>query len=221
MLHKSLAAVAVVACFSSVELQAGWPFSSDGPPRGSDEWYALRATDPVGERRVYKYGKFWPPQPRPTGPKQLFMHKYHTQKYWPMPYVCGDRDAVYSVWNSQAENGWQMMTTLYDYHFDPVTNALNHSGQQHLLWILQSAPAERRRISVQTSTDATVNQMRVSNVQIAAAGVPGAGPVGDIALRTTPSAGRPAEEVQWIYEQQQTLRTPPQIQYTAPASAAN
>lgn len=220
VLRKSLAALAALACLSTVELQAGWPFTSDGPPRGSDEWYAIHANDPVGERQVYKYGRFWPPQPRPTGPKQLFMHKYHTQKYWPMPYVCGDRDAVYSVWNSQADNGWQSITTLYDYHFDPETNALNHSGQRHLQWILQSAPPERRRISVQASNDPVINQTRVSNVQVAAASVAGASPVSDVALRTTYPAGRPAEEVQWIHEQQQTLRTPPQIQYTAPASSA-
>lgn len=221
VLRKSLAAIAALACLSAVELQAGWPFSSDnGPPRGSEEWYAMHANDPIGERRVYKYGKFWPPQPRPVGPNQLFMHKYHTQKYWPMPYVCADRDAVTSVWNAQADNGWQMITTLYEYHFDPETNSLNHSGKQHLQWILQSAPPERRRISVQASNDPAINQLRVSNVQVAAAAVPGSSPVSDIALRVTHSVGRPAEEVNWIFDQQQSLRTPPQIQYTPLGSGA-
>lgn len=219
VLRKSLAALAAVACLSTVQLQAGWPFSSNGgPPRGSDEWYAMHADDPVGERQVYKYGKLWPPQPRPTGPKQLAIHKYHTQKYWPMPYVCSDRQAVYSVWNSQAENGWQSITTMYDYHFDPQTNELNHSGQRHLQWILLNAPPERRRVSVQASTEQAINQARVSNVQMAAAAISGSAPLSEITLRNAFPAGRPAEEVQWLHEQQLELRTPPQIQYTAPDS---
>ncbi len=106
VLRKSLAALAAVACLSTVELQAdGHSPAMVGPPRGSDEWYAMHADDPVGERQVYKYGKLWPPFPRPTGPKQLAIHKYHAQKYWPMPYVCSDREALYSVCNSQATTG--------------------------------------------------------------------------------------------------------------------
>lgn len=216
VLRMSWTAIAVIACFSCLQVEAGWPFSSNGgPPRGTEEWYAMHAGNPVGDRPVYKYGKVWPPYPRPSGPKQLFIHKYYTQKYWPLPYVCEDRQTVRGVWESQAENGWQMMTTLYEYHFDPATHALNVSGQQHLRWILTSAPPERRHITVQASLDPTVNQLRVSNVQLAAANAGGATAASDITLRTTPAAGRPAEEVNWIYEQQQQLRTPPQIQYSA------
>lgn len=210
----TLAAFAVMACLSAIDLRAGWPFSSNGPPRGSDEWYAMHANDPVGERRVYKFGKFWPPQPRPTGPKQLYVHRYYTQKYWPLPYACEDRAATIAVWDAHTANGWQMATTMYEYHFDPETHALNHSGQAHLNWIMSSVPPERRHISIQASADPTTSQIRLANVQAAAAGYQSSGAV-DIALRSTPAAGRPAEEVQWIYEQQQQLRTPPQIQYTA------
>ena len=220
MRRFTLAALAALACLSAVELQAGWPFfSKDGPPRGSDEWYAMHASDPIGERRVYKYGKFWPPQPRPTGPKQLWVHKYYTQKYWPLPYVCEDRATTVGVWDTHSANGWQMATTLYDYHFDQESQALNQAGQSHLLWILTSVPAERRHISVQSAMDPSISQIRLANVQAAATSLQGNASV-DVALSMTPAAGRPAEEVQWLYEQQQSLRTPPQIQYSAGASSS-
>jgi len=222
VLRKHLVAIAAAACLSTASVQAGWPFSIDeGPRHGSDEWYELRASDPIGERQVYKFGKFWPTRPRPTGPKQLWVHKYHAQKYWPLPYVCGDRAAVRGVWQSQVDNGWQMATTLYDYHFNPETHALNSSGQQHLQWILQSAPAEQRQLYVQSVNDSVVNQARVSTVQLAAVNLAGADAIAPVALRVTHAVGRPAEEVGWIFEQQQTLRVPPSIQYSAPVSKAN
>lgn len=221
MLRKRWAAIAAVACLSTACVQAGWPFSTDeGPRRGSEEWYAMHADDPVGERQVYRFGKMWPMRPRPTGPKQLAVHKYHTQKYWPYPYVCGDRAAVRGVWQSQVENGWQMATTLYEYHFDRETNTLNGAGQNQLLWIMQSAPAEQRQLYVQSLNDPAANQMRVASVQLAATNLAGADAVPPVALRVTHAAGRPAEEVNWILEQQQALRVPPSIQYTAPTSKA-
>ena len=38
--------------------------------RWSPEWYAAEAGEPVGARQKLKYGKMWPPYPRPTGKKQ-------------------------------------------------------------------------------------------------------------------------------------------------------
>ena len=180
----------------------------------------MHADDPVGERQVYRFGKMWPPHPRPVGPSQLCVHKYHTQKYWPYPYVCSDRAAVRGVWQSQVDNGWQMATTLYEYHFNQETNALNEAGQKQLLWILQSAPAEQRQLSVQSLNDPVANQMRVASVQTAAANLAGADAVPPVTLRVTHAAGRSAEEVNWILEQQLELRVPPTIEYAAPKSNA-
>ena len=212
--------MAAAACLSTACVQAGWPFTSDGPRRGTEEWYAMHADDPVGERQVYRFGKMWPPHPRPVGPSQLCVHKYHTQKYWPYPYVCSDRAAVRGVWQSQVDNGWQMATTLYEYHFNQETNALNEAGQKQLLWILQSAPAEQRQLSVQSLNDPVANQMRVASVQTAAANLAGADAVPPVTLRVTHAAGRSAEEVNWILEQQLELRVPPTIEYAAPKSNA-
>lgn len=220
LLSKRMVAIGVSACLWTACAQAGWPFTTGGPRRGSDEYYAMHADDPVGERQVYKFGKLWPPRPRPTGPKQLFMHKYHTQKYWPMPYVCGDRAAVRGVWQSQVDNGWEMASTLYEYHFHAESNLLNSAGEAQLLWIVRNAQENQRQLYVQSVNDAVVNQTRISHVQEAAARLAGPDAVTLVALRVTHPAGRPAEEVNWIYEQQQALRTPPQIQYTAPTSKA-
>lgn len=220
MQRNRFAAIAAAACLWTANAQAGWPFYTDGPPRGSDEWYAMHADDPVGERQVYKYGKMWPMRPRPTGPRQLAIHKYHAQKYWPLPYVCGDRAAVRGVWQSQVDNGWQMATTMYVYHFDEETNALNSAGETQLRWILESAPQEQRQLYVQSVNDSVVNQSRVASVQQAVINLAGADAMPSVALRVTHAVGRPAEEVEWIYEQQQALRTPPSIPYSSPASKA-
>lgn len=109
---------------------------------------------------------------------------------------------------------------MYDYHFDAKSQELNSSGVQHLQWILQSAPNEHRQIFVQSVNDAIVNQSRVANVQLAATNLVGADAITPVALRVAHPAGRPAEEVEWIFEQQQQIRVPPKIEYIAPASKA-
>ncbi len=179
----------------------------------------MHAGDPVGERQVLKYGKLWPPRPRPVGEKQAYMHRYHAAKYWPHPYVCGDREAVRSVWQTQTNNGWEMATTLYEYHFDPITQALNQSGEKHVRWILQSAPAEHRSISIQSMNDIAINQTRVSTVQSTIAALAGTDSMPPVTTRVTHAAGRSAEEVNWIYEQELKLRTPPTITYQSVQSA--
>lgn len=211
--YLNWAACAAMVGLSSASLLAGWPFSSNGPKRGSEEWYAMHAEDPVGDRQVYQYGKFWPPRPRPTGEKQLYMHRYHAAKYWPHPYVCSDREAVRSVWQAQTNNGWEMATTLYEYHFDPETNGLNQAGEKQVRWILQSAPTEHRRIYVQSMNDPAMNQTRVATVQSTIAGLAGTDAMPPVLTRVTHPAGRSAEEVNWIYEQELELRTPPAITY--------
>ena len=220
MFKKCLTAIAAAACLSSGGSQAGWPFSSEGPRRGSDEWYEMRASDPVGERQKYKFGKIWPRNARPSGPSQLCVHKYHAQSIWPYPYLCEDRAAVRSVWQAQVDNGWQMATTLYAYHFNPDTHELNSAGMMHLQWILESAPTEQRQLFVQSINDAAVNQMRIATVQAAATNLAGPDAILPVALRVTHAVGRPAEEVDWIFEQQNALRVPPRIEYTAPTSKA-
>ena len=64
---------------------------------GSAQWWTERAQAPPGARNVCHKGKMWPVRPRPTGEKQQFTHAYHSQHYWPLPYVCQDRAYVKNI----------------------------------------------------------------------------------------------------------------------------
>lgn len=195
--------------------QAGWPFSSDdGPPRGTPEWYEMRAADPVGAPQKYHWGKFWPPRPRPTGPGQTFIHKYHTAHYWPYPYIFEDRAAVESAFQMQAERGWEACSTLYDYHFDPSTHQINAAGRKHLRWILATAPEGLRQTYVAMAEDPAYNGVRLQTAQQAAELLVGVGNAPPLELRYAAPAGRPSNEVQAIHEGRLKNMPQPVIQYT-------
>ena len=72
---------------------------------GSADWWSQQAMLPPGVRQKCKKGKMWPVQPRPTVPPQQFSHTYHSAHYWPLPYVCQERDYVRSLVNSQLNTG--------------------------------------------------------------------------------------------------------------------
>jgi hypothetical protein len=199
----------------------GWPFTSEGPRKGSREYYEMHAGDPVGERQVYKYGKLWPPQPRAMGEPLPCVHRFYANHYWPFPYNLMDRADVNAVSDAQIMNGWISATTLYDYHFDAETNALNSAGQAQLAWIMANVPVEHRRAFVATTGDSVRNDLRVAQVQSAVAnliGDPGSLP---IALRVSTPTGRPAREVDAIFKQRFENMDPPIIPYAAPTSTGN
>jgi len=193
---------------------AGWPFfSEDGIRRGSPEYYEAHAGDPAGARQKYHHGKLWPPLPRPAGPEQTFIHKYHTSHYWPFPYVCEDRNSVRALAQIQLSNGWQAATTLYEYHFDPESNALNSAGQTHLHWILSHAPEQFRQVSVAVAEQPEFNTVRLLSVEREIAKLVGAGQGVPVLLRVTDPVGRPAGEVQQIFKGLQDNMLPPVITY--------
>lgn len=196
---------------------ADWPFfsSSDGPHWGTKEYYEMHASDPPGTRQVYKFGKLWPPQPRPVGPQQTCVHKYYHTHYWPHPYNCQDRDAVASFVNMQVSNGWLEQTTLYDYHFDPVTNELNSSGRVHLNWILTHVPTEHQQVNISTSREPARNLARTANVQREIAQAAGANPGLQVVTRLADPVGRPAAEVQSIFTNAQENMPLPILSKTA------
>lgn len=196
---------------------ADWPFfaKENGPLRGSPDYYEQHAADPPGARQIYKYGKLWPPQPRPVGPHQLFAHKYHHTHYWPQPYLCQDRAAVASFVNVQVENGWQAQTTLYDYHFDAQTNELNSSGKSHLHWILVHVPAEHQQVSVAATSEQSRTSARMANVQREVTQLAGTSTGLQVTARITDPVGRPAAEVQSIFTSAQENMPPPILSQTA------
>lgn len=162
-------------------------------------WFSSDCQYPGGSRQVCKHGKLWPPYPRPVGPKEPFMHKYHRTHYWPYPYVCDDRSVVRQVCDQQSQNGWMAYTTLYDYHFDPATQELNQSGRLKLEWIAQQTPQRYRVAYVAASLNPQDSDIRLANVKAILAGICGSeDAMPPVCLRIAQSVGTPAEEVYLI-----------------------
>jgi hypothetical protein len=191
--------------------RAGWPFwTENGVRRGSQEYYDMHAADPPGARQHYKYGKTWPPQPRPSGPHQLFVHKFHHTHYWPYPYSCQDQQSIASFIDVQIRNGWETATTLYDYHFDPETNELNSSGEKHLQWILTHAPLEHRQVHVCVADRPDQTTARTVSVERELAQMAGTEHGNVVVLtRVGDPGGRPGSEVQTIFKAYQEHMPPP------------
>lgn len=194
-----------IACGALVpaNLPAGiitWPWSPKPQARMSahqaerEAYYASRACDPIGARQVYKKGKLWPPQPRPTGPANLPSHLYHAAHYWPHPYVAQDRDYVRTLSSAQTSNGWVTMTTLYEYHFDE-THQLNAAGRLQVRWILENAPSKHRYLFVQAGLDQSTSELRMNNARSEAVSLVGEEQSPPVLVRVTSPLGRPAEEI--------------------------
>lgn len=181
-------ALVVVVAFSSEVARAA------GPLPFTREWYQQRADDPPGSRQLDKHGKYWPPYPRPVGRKQTLTHAYHTAHYWPHPYNCQDREDVSNLLDAQAAAGWVTATTLHDYHFNADTQQLTEAGQSHLIWVMNSVPAQYRTVYVSQGTTAEMGQLRVAQAEkfLHETGSPNIPPV--VAKYETYN-GRPASEV--------------------------
>ena len=178
----------VPLCLTAAVAQAAGPFPF------SAEWYRMRADDPPGSRQIEKDGKLWPPYPRPVGRKQTLKHAFHTAHYWPYPYNCEDRAYVNNLLDQQTAAGWVTATTLHDYYFHPETQQLNEAGQNQLLWITASVPAQYRTVYVSQGKTMELGQLRVGQVEqyFQQAGIAAVPP---IMLRQEFFAGRPAIEV--------------------------
>ena len=178
----------VPLCLMATVAQAAGPFPF------SEEWYQMRADDPPGVRQVEKSGKLWPPYPRPVGRKQTFKHAFHSAHYWPYPYNCEDRAYVNNLLDQQTAAGWVNATTLHDYYFNAETQQLNEAGQNHLVWIAASVPAQHRTIYVSQGKSIEMGQLRASQVEqfFQRAGIDGVPP---IVTKQDFFAGRPANEV--------------------------
>ncbi len=140
-----------------------------------NRWYTSQSPTVPGSRQSYHDGKMWPLAPRSTGPKEPFVHVYHTNANWPDPYRWQDRTNMRASMNAQVDRGWLTTQTLYDQHFDPETNELNLAGRHHLTWILQYAPPQRRQPYVQAATTQAASDVRVATAQAAAVNIVGAG----------------------------------------------
>lgn len=195
---------------------AGWPFSSEGPRRGSVEWYEAHACDPVGQRQHYRFGKVWPAATRPIGDAAPVVHRFHHNLYWPHPYTVLDRQAVEQVVQQQIVNGWEQATTLYDYHFDTETQSLNSAGRDHLYWIMSTVPFEFRTAYVQASrVDPSLSSVRLANVQSEAARFVGQDQALPVLLRVTTPVGTPAADVDAIFQYRRDNLSPTPVLQSA------
>ena len=166
-----------------------------------------------GTRVSYHSGKQWPLAPRPCGPHEPFIHRYHTAHYWPDPYRWQDRASVRAHIAAQSAAGWLTNTTLYDQHFDPETQELNDSGRVHLKWILMFAPPQRRTPWVQVGDSAEISQVRLASAQNEAAAMLGNG-APPIMLRVCQPYGASAQEVDLVRRAYLSSMPVPQISYT-------
>jgi hypothetical protein len=166
-----------------------------------------------GTRVTYHSGKQWPLAPRPCGPEEPCIHRYHTAHYWPDPYRWQDRSSVRGHIAAQTAAGWLTNTTLYDQHFDAETQELNDAGRVHLKWILLFAPPQRRTPWVQMADSADLSQIRLASVQAEAAAMTGncAPP---IMLRVCQPYGASAQEVDLIRRAYLASIPTPRISYT-------
>ncbi|MDA0836064.1 MAG: hypothetical protein O2955_21425 [Planctomycetota bacterium] len=196
---------------SSLAEDDGWFISSEERASRRQRAWEEKAMRPVGARQKTWYGKLWPIKPRPTGPNQPLVHRYHAAHYWPLPYICEDRAYIKNLSDLQVAGGWVTATTLYDYHFDPVTNELNRAGEIHLRWILENTPAKYRMTFVQNSGDSTFNQHRLESVQAQSVQLMGEGATPPVMLRVTSPLSRPAVEIVNIHRADLETMPPPRI----------
>jgi len=180
------------------------------------DWYGRRALDPVGTRRKYSKGKFWPPYPRPEGLAMLPSHRFHAEHYWPLPYICDDRQYVRTLIARQEDAGWVNNTTLYEYHFEPDTQELNRAGRLHILWVMRNAPQHRRILYVQTADNVRQTDLRLASTRVTTADIVGSAAPPPIIPRVTSPLGRNATEVDAIQRSNRDSQPVPRI--TSPLS---
>ncbi len=215
------AGVMATLFLSGCAMWSGGSEDPNAPSYFSDDYYDYYSNQPVGTRQVWRYGKLWPPFPRPTGNKLPWKQRYHAAHYWPYPYMCQDREVVRTFIQTHVDNGWILQTTLYDYHFNEETSELNQAGVTHLRWILGNAPEQYRTCWVQTGPTPAISELRVASVQAAAAEMVGPENIPQVALRADSPNGLPAQHIDTQYRKYLSTMREPRIQYEPPRSNAN
>lgn len=203
--------------------RAGWPWqkkTDHGMQKYSPEWWSFTGSLPVGSRQLYRKGKLWPPQPRPTVPQQTYGQQFHASNFWPYPYNEQDRCIVRIFEEAQVAEGWKKSTTLYDYHFDPESQELNRAGRQQLLWILQHAHEHRRAAYVQASTEKRINDIRLASVNESLVEFVGSPETLPVMLDITSPVFRPAHEVDLYQKAWIEGMIPPHIPYSVEGNSS-
>ena len=189
--------------------------------QGSDQWWAEKALITPGARRKGKKGKTWPAQVRPSGEGQQFSHTFHAAHYWPLPYVCQDRQYVRDIMEVQKSNGWVEQTTLYDRHFNNKEQRLTRPGQLHLQRILEITPLRRRAVYIQSTRDPSIDNIRLTNVESAIAELTLGLETVTVSVRKGREYNRPASEVQIVNDLYNSSIPSPRLGGTAGSSVSS
>lgn len=191
-----------------------------GPEPGSSDWWAEKALLPPGGRQRCHKGKMWPPQPRPTVEAQQFSHAYHSEHYWPLPYVCQDRQYVRDIVGAQEQNGWQQQSTLYDRHFDEEQQLIP-AGRFQLMDILEINPLQYRTVRIQSTYNTEVDNIRLANVQLIVNEVTGGAENIPVMIGRGRDYSRPASEVKAINDLYHDTVPTPRLPSQAGGGSAN
>jgi hypothetical protein len=142
---------------------------------------------------------------------------YHTNRHWPWPYYCPDREAVRQPFEAMVANGWRRQNLLGPHHFDSEKGTLTTAGELKVHWIMTQAPADRRSIFVERSLDSGVTAQHVEAArEYASRFADGRTPqVNDTHLI---SEGRPAALVDATYIRFNESMLPPVLPPPSPSS---
>ena len=162
-----------------------------------NDWWSCDEPVPMGSRQRCHNGKQWPIDPRPTGKCEPLVNRYYNAHYWPDPFRWEDRSAVRQHLAAQRDSGWITATTLYEQHFDPLTNQINEGGKVHLQWIVLHAPPSKRMTWVQAGQNPNISKTRLVSAQEEATLLAGNG-APPVMLRVCQSTGTSAQEMDLV-----------------------
>lgn len=183
------------------------------------EWCNPTQDTTPGVRQKHYAGRVWPFAPRPQGPADPLVHRFHNAHYWPDPFRIDDRQFIRTAFATQRENGWLQATTLYEQHFDPLSHELNLAGRRHLRWILQYTPTNRRCAWVAASDIDAISQLRLAAAQREADRLT-RGRCSPVMLRDAIEYGTPAEEIDTLRRTWLTTMPAPRLPPTSAGASA-
>jgi len=128
---------------------------------------------------------------------------------WPEPFQSRDREVTRGYFAAMQRKGWQLETTVTDYHFDLETQKLTNAGRMKVRWILTQAPPQRRTVYVLLGKDKEQTATRIDSVQQAVASIMPEGPLPAVVQTNTIPRGSSAAYIHDINSRSETSRPDP------------
>jgi hypothetical protein len=118
---------------------------------------------------------------------------------WPQQYIRPARRGICQSTELMIANGWRRQNLLSKYHFEKDGAQLSEAGRLKVEWILTQAPAQRRTIYVQRTTDQELAAGRVAAVQELASTVSPGASNADIHETQLQDEGHPAGSIDAVF----------------------